>query len=97
MNLLLLPGVLTPLVYWVLVGVKAWAFVDAATRPGSAFTYADKLTKAAWLWITGLALLAEWPALYPGPVGLVSMVGTVAAFVYLLDVRPAVAQAPRSR
>ena len=75
-------------VYLVLLAVKAWALIDCLTRPAAAFAAADKQTKVAWLWIIGLSLAAEM--LLPGPLGLVSLLGTVASFVYLLDARPAV-------
>jgi hypothetical protein len=80
-------------VYVVLLLVKAFAFVDALTRRPDAFPAADKLTKPAWLWITGLSLVAE--IVLPGPLGFVSLIGTVASFVYLLDVRPALVSVTR--
>jgi hypothetical protein len=81
--------------FLVLGFVKAWAFVDAVARPTPAFTAADKLTKPAWLWILGLGLVAH--VVFASPIGLLSIAGTIAAFVYLLDVRPAVASLTRRR
>jgi len=78
-----------------LVLVKGWAMVDALTRPAPAFPAAEKLTKAAWLWILGLGLVTH--IVFPSPLGLLSIAGTIAAFVYLLDVRPAVASVTRRR
>jgi hypothetical protein len=83
------------LVFLVLVLVKGWALVDALMRPGPAFPAADKLTKAAWLWILGLGLAAH--IVFASPINLLSLAGTIAAFVYLLDVRPAVASLTRRR
>jgi hypothetical protein len=83
------------LVFLVLVLIKGWALVDALVRPGPAFPAADKLTKAAWLWILGLGLVAH--IVFASPLGLLSIAGTIAAFVYLLDVRPAVASLTRRR
>ena len=83
------------LLYLVLAVVKAWALIDAVARPTPAFTAADKLTKPAWLWILGLGLVAH--IVFASPIGLLSIAGTVAAFVYLLDVRPAVASLTRRR
>jgi len=83
------------LVFLALVLVKAWAMVDALVRPAPAFPAVDKLTKAAWLWILGLGLAAH--IVFPSPLGLLSIAGTIGAFVYLLDVRPAVASATRRR
>jgi hypothetical protein len=86
----------TTIMGWVsiaLLVVKLWALVDAILRPGPAFTAADKLTKTAWLWILGLAFVADLvlASLF------LMLAGTVAALVYLLDVRPAVASLTRRR
>ena len=83
------------LVFLVLVVVKIGALVDAVLRPAAAYPAADKLTKAAWLWILGLGLAAH--LIFASPIGLLSIAGTIAAFVYLLDVRPAVASVTRRR
>lgn len=76
-----------------LLAVKFWALIDAAMRPAQGFPAADKLTKTAWLWILGLAFVADLvlPSMF------LMLAGTVAAFVYLLDVRPAVASVTRHR
>ncbi len=71
----------------VLFVVKAWAFIDSLTHPAEAYVAAGKLTKAAWSVILGVFLVAH--VLIPGVVNLLNIIGTVAAFVYLLDVRPA--------
>lgn len=87
-------GVLA-VVYWALFVVKMWAMVDAVLRPAPAYLAADKLTKTAWLWILGLTLAAH--IVFKSPFGVLSLAGAVAAFVYLLDVRPAVASITRRR
>jgi hypothetical protein len=76
-----------------LLVLKLWALVDALLRPAEAFHAADKLTKTAWLWILGLAFVVD---IVLGSMILL-LAGTVAAFVYLLDVRPAVASLTRRR
>jgi len=81
---------------WVTIAllvVKLWALVDAVLRPAAGFPAADKLTKTAWLWILGLAFVADLvlPSMF------LMLAGVVAAFVYLLDVRPAVASVTRRR
>jgi hypothetical protein len=84
------------LIGWIslaLLVVKLWALVDAILRNPQAFPAADKLTKTAWLWILGLAFVAHVVL----PNMLLMLAGTVAAFVYLLDVRPAVASITRRR
>ena len=77
----------------VLLVVKLWAFVDALVRPAAGYVAAGKLTKPGWLVILGLALVMQ--VLWPHPIGLFSIIGTVAAFVYLLDARPAIGQVTR--
>lgn len=84
---------ITAVVYFVLLAIKLWALVDASLRPAQAYDAADKLTKTGWLWILGLTFLAH---LLLGSF-LLSILGTVAAFVYLLDVKPALAELTRRR
>lgn len=69
-------------------GVKAFAFVDALGRPEQVFPAADKQTKKFWLLILGLFLVAHMISWHP--VGLINIIGTIAALVYVLDVRPTV-------
>ncbi|CAN5286970.1 hypothetical protein BH24ACT10_BH24ACT10_01690 [soil metagenome] len=79
-NLLLLAlGLLT-------LAIKVWALVDAVTRPGPAYAAAGKLTKPIWLSILVAAVLLGGTNV----MGLLGLLGTVAAIVYLADVRPAV-------
>jgi hypothetical protein len=70
-----------------LLVVKIFAMVDALTRPATAYVSEGKLTKPAWLLILGLALAVHLVS--RTPIGLLTLIGTVAAFVYLADVRPA--------
>jgi hypothetical protein len=79
--------------YLALLAVKIWALVDAATRPGEAYVAAGKLTKQGWLII--LALTVVTALMFRSVLGIFSLVGTVAAFVYLLDVRPALSSITR--
>ncbi len=81
--------------FYVLMGVKLWAFVDALTRRAEAFVATGKLTKPAWLLILGLTVASS--LLWSSPLGLFSIIGTVAAFVYILDVKPALASVTRRR
>ena len=67
--------------------LHAWALVDCVTRPANAFEAAGKLTKPAWLAITGIALAL---GLLFNPLGLFGLAAIVASIVYLVDVRPAV-------
>ena len=88
-------SLITSLAVLALVAVKIWAFVDALMRPAAAYVAAEKLTKQAWLLILGLAVVTS--LLWPHPLGLFSIVGTVAAFVYILDAKPALASVTRRR
>jgi hypothetical protein len=69
--------------------LKAFCLIDAATRRAEAFTAAGKQTKLFWLIILGIAAL--WNLIVDlNPIGLVNIIGIIAALVYFLDVRPAV-------
>ncbi|MFL6024844.1 MAG: DUF2516 family protein [Marmoricola sp.] len=83
------------LVYVGLTGVKLWALVDAITRPTAAFPAADKQTKAFWTVLLGMFFLAN--ILFQSIIGILALIGTVAAFVYLVDVKPALVAVTRRR
>jgi len=72
---------------FVLFVVKAFAFVDAVSRPAQAYVAVDKQTKMFWIIVLGLFLVAHM--LFWRPIGILNLIGTVAAFVYLADARPA--------
>ena len=84
MRLLLLPlhGAFL-VIFFAIVLVKLFALIDAATRREAAFVSAGKQTKQFWLVVLVLAVLSTF-------VGFFSIVGLVAALVYLVDVRPAI-------
>ncbi|WP_311209541.1 MULTISPECIES: DUF2516 family protein [unclassified Aeromicrobium] len=68
-----------------LFAVKAFALVDCLTRAPARFAVADTLPKSSWLVILGLTLAAHlvlW-----SPLSLLNLVGTVAALVYLAQLR----------
>jgi len=71
----------------VLFGFKAVAFVDAVVRPDAVYVAAGKQTKSFWLLVLGLAVVANMLIWYP--IGIINVIGVVAALVYLVDVRPA--------
>jgi len=71
-----------------LIAFKVFAFVDAAIRPAAAYEAAGKLTKVAWLIFLGLAALVDLK--WGGVTSILTIVGTIAAIVYVVDVRPAV-------
>lgn len=64
---------------------KGVALVDCVTRSESRFQAIDTLPKRTWLILLGLGLLAH--LLFWGPLGLLNLAGTVAALVYLAQVK----------
>jgi hypothetical protein len=88
----LFPGFADPIgvIWWVLLGLKLVALLDAAFRPRSVFVAADKLTKPGWVLILATFALSH---IFQSPLGFVGLFGIVAAAVYLVDARPALRQA----
>jgi hypothetical protein len=81
---------------WILgMPIGAWAFIDAARSRPDAFTAADKLTKPAWLAITGIGLLVL--VFCRGPMTLFWVAGLIAVLVYLVDVRPSLIEVQGGR
>ncbi|MDT0202654.1 DUF2516 family protein [Nocardioides sp. AE5] len=73
------------------LAVKSFAFVNALLWSAEAYVAAGKLTKPAWLAILGLGLGAQLLFIGSSPLGILQLLGAIAAIVYLVDVRPAVA------
>jgi uncharacterized protein DUF2516 len=75
------------LVLWfVLLAVKLFALIDALFHSDQAYVAADKQNKAFWLLL--LVIFLALHILIPSPIQVLNLIGTVAAFVYLADVRP---------
>jgi len=70
------------------LAIEVFAFVHALKTRPDAFVAAGKRTKQFWMAVTGVAILLGFVSL--GGLGLLAIVGVVAAGVYLADVRPAV-------
>jgi hypothetical protein len=68
-----------------LFAAKGFALVDCVARPSAKFTYIETLPKQTWLIILVLAVLAHLVSW--NPLGLLNLIGTVAALVYLAQVR----------
>jgi succinate dehydrogenase/fumarate reductase cytochrome b subunit len=77
----------------VLLVVKIFAFVNSLMYSAEAYDAANKLTKPAWTIILGLGLVVQ--LVLGGPFGIINLAFTIAAFVYLADVRPALASLTR--
>jgi hypothetical protein len=82
--------------YGAIFGLSVWALVDLLLRPATAFVQAGKRTKTVWAAILGTATVVAFIALPITSVGaslrFVALGSAVAAVVYLVDVRPAVAR-----
>jgi hypothetical protein len=80
--------------FWAAVPVGLFAFAHAAIQRADAYTATDKLTKPAWLGITGgSSALLLFNLLIPNLV--FYLIALVAVLVYLVDVKPAVTEAQR--
>lgn len=80
--------------FWLALAVfllKAIALADAALKPKQAYVAADKQTKPFWLIILGITAFADLIG-FGGFLGIISIIGVIAALVYFLDVRPALKQ-----
>lgn len=71
--------------WWVLLVVKAFALGDSAIRKDEFYVAADKQNKVFWLLLLGVFLMLH--VLFRNSI-FFNMIGTVAALVYLIDVRP---------
>jgi hypothetical protein len=81
---------LISLVIWVaLLGIKVFALIDALRYTNNQYVSAGKRSRTLWLVLTGLSLAFH---LITNVLDLVSLAGTIASIVYLVDVRPALQQ-----
>ena len=72
--------------WWVLLGVKVFAVFDALIRKDAFYVAADKQNKAFWLLL--LVVFLALHIIVPSVLNPLNLIGTVAALVYLADVRP---------
>jgi hypothetical protein len=79
-NLVLFAG------WWALLGVKVFAVCDALIRKDAFYVAADKQNKAFWLLL--LIVFLALHVILPSVLNPLNLIGTVAALVYLADVRP---------
>lgn len=74
-------------VIWaLLLAVKVFALCDALIRKDAFYVAADKQNKAFWLLL--LVVFLALHILLASPLHILNLIGTIAAFVYLADVRP---------
>ncbi|MFT4264626.1 MAG: DUF2516 family protein [Nocardioides sp.] len=92
MDLLGVPSLVENVVFYVLLAVKVFAFVNSLLWSSEHYRAADKWTKPGWAIVLGIAAGLQ---LVVGIPVIVSLALTIAAFVYLADVRPAMASLRR--
>jgi len=97
MNVFAIEGIFSLLVEVILLGVKIYAFVNCLMFSKEHYTAAGKMTKPAWSIILGLGLVLQVLMVASSPINLINLAFTIAAFVYLADVRPALASLTRRR
>lgn len=73
---------------FVLLVIKIFALVSALLYSAESYVAADKLTKTTWTAILGVGVLLQ---VVPINLSIINLAMTVAALVYLADVRPALA------
>lgn len=79
-------GVVILVLWAILLGVKAFAFVDCLRRPKDYFPFIGRQTKVLWLALTGISLFA---GLAPNlTLSIFGIAGTIIALIYLFDIRP---------
>jgi hypothetical protein len=67
--------------------MKVFALGDACYRKDAFYVAADKQNKALWIILLVVAVVLQ--AIWESPIWVMNLFGTVAAGVYLADVRPA--------
>lgn len=82
-------------IQYVVALIGVWAVVHAVRQRPDAFTAVDKLTKFKWLGILAVSALIIFFLGYNGSGFLLSLIATVAVFVYQADVRPKVDEVQR--
>jgi hypothetical protein len=88
MNVFELEGYVQLAVFFVLLVIKIFAFVNALLYSAESYLAADKLNKPTWCILLGIAVVLQ---LLPLPLLIINLAMTIASLVYLVDVRPALA------
>ena len=74
-----------------LLVIKIFALVSALLYSAESYNAADKLTKTTWCALLGVGLALQLALLVRIDFSIINLAMTVAALVYLADVRPALA------
>ena len=76
---------------FVLLVIKIFAFASSLLYSAESYHAADKLTKATWAAILGVGLALQMLLWVGLDLSIINLAMTVAALVYIADVRPALA------
>lgn len=88
MNVFYAQSIVMLLVSLAILTLSIFAFVNSLLYPAEAYAAAGKLTKTTWCTILGIGVVLFF---VPINLSLVTIAMLVAAIVYLVDVRPALA------
>lgn len=89
-NVFAIEGTIAWVIELILLAVKIYALVNSVLWSDQHYRAAGKLNKATWVIILAVGVAVQ--ALLAGsPISILNLVFTIAAFVYLADVRPAMA------
>ena len=80
-----------------MLAIKGFAFISAVLYPAEAYPATGSGTKPAWSIGLGLGLVAQMLLISASPLNLINLAFTIAALVYLADVRPALAEVTSRR
>jgi hypothetical protein len=90
------------LTYWITLAIglatlvaSAWAFIDCARARPDAFPAIGRQSKGLWLALTGGATLVSLATF--SPIGILGIASIVIAGVYLMDIRPRIAEITAGR
>jgi len=90
---------LTDWILWIIgfgtLVVSAWAFIDCIRARPDAFPAIGRQSKGMWLALTGGATLVSLATF--SPIGILGIASIVIAGVYLLDIRPKIAEITSGR
>ena len=92
MSLLDIPNYVTLVLDFVLLAVKLFALISALTFSAEHYNAAGKWTKPGWTILLAVAVVVQVALL---GIMIINLALTIAAFVYLADVRPALASLRR--
>ncbi|MDX6309943.1 MAG: hypothetical protein QOI06_2989 [Nocardioidaceae bacterium] len=76
----------TWVLFFPIVAMKVFALADAVYRKDAFYVAADKQNKVFWVILLAVFLVLQ--VLLRSPIQMFNLIGTVAAAVYLVDVRP---------